>query len=163
MPFANDRREKKNSGWGNFTPVIHCCRRKNIAALKINSMKKSFLFRMFSVIALSFVLLAGCKKENLAGGNHSTSSLISGDMETGGITGAVLPTEANPSIILRGNSVIKLAVAANGTINKNIVPAGLYTLQIEPGNPAYTGYVINDLQVIAGQDTDIGMIVLSKR
>jgi hypothetical protein len=58
---------------------------------------------------------------------------------------------------------LKVAVNPDGSIAKNSVPAGDYTVQVHPANPGYGDHMINDLKVETGKATDLGTIVLVKK
>lgn len=127
-------------------------------------MKKSIFIQLLSLAA--FVLIVtSCNKEavNQNETQGSTGSGLTGENDpngTGSLAGTILPPEANVTIYLKSNIQVKVFVSDKGEILPNSIPAGDYDLSIVPANPAYSVYVINDIDIKANQVTNLGTIYL---
>jgi len=82
------------------------------------------------------------------------------DPALGTITGKILPLEANATVYLIGNQTFRLPVDENGAIYQDYFPAGFYTVIISPANSIFGDYVINDIEIVPGSTTDLGLIQL---
>ena len=132
--------------------------------IKNKVMKKSVFAIVFSGCILLIIALTGCSKADIVKNAEDNSSVSDGTSEvvasSGSVKGTVLPPEAQAKISMIGNSSVILFLSEKGEILPNTVPAGDYTVMIQPSNEAYGSYVINDIRVISGAVTDLGTIVL---
>lgn len=127
---------------------------------------KNDLLKPISVCLIAIALLTSCSKEGVESNdpNGGVSAQFTGDepSKTGSLAGSILPAEADPIVLMHGNIEVKLLVNADGSIEKNSIPSGDYTVQIHPNNPEYGDVMINDIRIEAGKTMDLGKIVLGK-
>lgn len=127
---------------------------------------KNYLLKPISACLIALAFFTACNKERIdpndPDGSASVQLINDDPSRTGSVTGTILPTEADPTVYMRGNTEVKLDVNPDGSIAKNSVPAGDYTVQIHPSNPEYGDAMFNDIRVEAGKTTDLGKIVLVK-
>ena len=130
---------------------------------------KKYLLKPISACLIAIALFTGCNKDSVEANDPNKDSDVAtlvGEEDpsgTGSITGIVLPAEADPTVYLYGNTTIKVLVNPDGSIARNSVPAGDYTVQVHPANPNYGDHMINDIEVVAGKPTDLGTIILVKK
>ena len=80
---------------------------------------------------------------------------------SGTISGQILPLDADASVwTMVGDDTLTTYADVNGLFKLMCLPAGNYSVNIEPGNIAYQPKTITDVVVYAQQDTDLGVITL---
>lgn len=81
---------------------------------------------------------------------------------SGSISGQVLPTDANATVsTVIGQDTVSTYPNSEGFFSLMTLPSGVYSLHIAPGNIAYRDTTISNINVTAGNDTNIGVITLS--
>jgi len=82
---------------------------------------------------------------------------------SGSISGTVLPAESQStaSIVAGLDTISAYADTSSGYFKLMAVPAGTYSLMIVPTVTGYQDTTLDGVTVVAGQDTDVGTIVLS--
>lgn len=81
---------------------------------------------------------------------------------SGSIGGIVQPPDANAMVLTGiGADSVFTYPAAGGAFLLQGIPAGVYDVEIEPGNPVYRDTVITGITVVEGQQTDIGTVTLN--
>jgi len=127
---------------------------------------KNYLLKPISVCLIAIALLTSCSKEGVESNDQKggASAQFTGDepSKTGSLAGNITPAEADPIVLMHGKVEIKLLVNADGSIEKNSIPAGDYTVQIHANNPEYGDVMINDIRIEAGKTMDLVKIVLVK-
>lgn len=84
---------------------------------------------------------------------------------SGRISGKVLPLDAQPTIwTIYGTDTVTTYTDLQGFFKLMALPAGQYDVNIFPADTLmYRDTTITDIQVIANQDTDIGIVTLETR
>jgi hypothetical protein len=129
---------------------------------------------MLTTIVIT-TLFFSCRKENeqdfLPGKKLSLSkSPVTVKTETpsernvnpalGVLAGTIFPLDANVTVYLIGDQTFRLYVDEKGNIIQDYYPSGFYTVIISPANSTYGDYVINDIEIVPGSTTDLGLIQL---
>jgi hypothetical protein len=135
-------------------------------------MKNIFLILFKASGILGLLIFTGCVKNNIPPPGQNTHTLYRKTPNFGGfifetnttkygvVTGIVLPLEAEPKVYVIGNTTVELSLDDGGAINKNEVPAGEYSIYIQPANPNYLDYTIDGVVVNSNCETNIGNVVL---
>ena len=83
---------------------------------------------------------------------------------SGSISGQVLPEDADAKIsAVVGEDTVSTFPNSGGYFSLMTLPAGTYDVDISPNNLTYRDTTITNITVIAGNDTNIGVINLSLR
>jgi hypothetical protein len=81
---------------------------------------------------------------------------------SGSISGQVLPTDALATVFTTtGADTVTTYPDDDGFFKLMALPEGNYDVEIFPSNPAYKDTVIQNINVTAGQDTNIGLVELN--
>jgi len=81
---------------------------------------------------------------------------------SGTISGQVLPTDASAVVwTVAGTDTISTFPDPEGYFMLMALPQGIYDVNIDPSNPAYQSQVVNNVEVLANQNTNIGTITLT--
>ena len=78
----------------------------------------------------------------------------------GSIHGIVVPSAAVVMTMVGTDTVQTYPHPATGAFHLPMLPAGLYDVTLQPLVDAYVDSVITDVDVVAGQSTDLGLIEL---
>jgi hypothetical protein len=80
---------------------------------------------------------------------------------SGIISGQLLPLDADANIwTVAGTDTVSTFANIGGFFSLMMLPAGTYDVHIEPNNVAYSDTVVTNVEVTAGNNTDIGIITL---
>jgi hypothetical protein len=83
--------------------------------------------------------------------------------ETGSISGIVEPTDFSTSVFTVVNEdTIATTTEEDGSFQIMGLAAGLYDLNFEPDSSGFQDTTITDIEVLEGEDTDIGTVTLSE-
>ena len=137
-------------------------------------MKKTFLILFAASGILCLFAFTGCVKDNIIPPAEETNTVSRKALNFGGfilpetnttqygtLTGIVLPLEAQARVYLIGDTTIELDLDDhNGSINKNEVSVGEYSVYIQPENLNYHDYTIDGVFINPNLTTDIGTITL---
>ena len=137
-------------------------------------MKKKFLILFAASGILCLFAFTGCVKDNILPSAEDTNTVSRKALNFGGfilpetnttqygtLTGIVLPLEAQARVYLIGNTTIELDLDDhNGSINKNEISVGEYSVYIQPENLNYLDYTIDGVLINPNLATDIGTITL---
>ena len=137
-------------------------------------MKKKFLILFAASGILCLFAFTGCVKDNILPSTEDTNTVSRKALNFGGfilpetnttqygtLTGIVLPLEAQARVYLIGNTTIELDLDDhNGSINKNEISVGEYSVYIQPENLNYLDYTIDGVLINPNLATDIGTITL---
>jgi hypothetical protein len=104
------------------------------------------------------------KSINLTGnGNYMMKPVIrvTPKIISGTVSGQVLPLDARAKVFTTvGEDTVSTYPDSSGIFKLMALPAGLYRIDISPGNTAYKDSVIDNINVSENQDTNIGVIEL---
>ncbi len=82
---------------------------------------------------------------------------------SGSISGQVLPTDANATVsTVVGTDTVSTNPNTEGFFKLMTLPSGVYSIHIAPANIVYKDTTISNINVTAGNDTNIGVITLSQ-
>ena len=106
------------------------------------------------------------KSINTAGnGNYMMKPVIRvmSKITSGTVSGRVLPLDAQATVLTTaGTDTISTYPDSSGYFKLMALPAGVYNIDILPGNNNYTATEINGINVVENQNTEIGVIELKK-
>ncbi len=81
---------------------------------------------------------------------------------SGRISGQVLPVDADAAVwTLAGSDTVTTYPDPEGFFSLMVLPAGTYDVHVHPDNIAYTDTIITNVNVTAGNNTEIGVIDLN--
>jgi len=80
---------------------------------------------------------------------------------SGAVSGQVLPLDAQATVFtVIGNDTVTTYPDIDGFFKLMALPAGTYNIEIHPENAVYKDTLISNINVLANQDTNIGLVQL---